>query len=274
MLKKLPYLTLLILPLKTFAYTSLSGIDDFKTPLVKYESGSSFGKLIEKGVFIILSIAVVLAVFMIIRAGYEYMTSSDSADKKTRAKLRIQAALGGLLLAFGSSLILGTINPNLVSFSLHFKGIKVDQDAPTEKRVRDALFDGIQAADGTFLARNETNMAILNRFSDEELADLLNKQLIEPDGIGEYREFLDALYDQRIAYENDIILSSTGGAPRKIDHSFQLGLIDSVINRFDGINNKINSYGQEMFSDAKKAYEKKVAAIAKQNSEPGLRIDP
>lgn len=69
-----------------------------------------------------VSIASVLAIVFIFYAGFTYTTSS-SADGKTAAKRRIQAALGGLLLALGSYIILRTINPQLVYINLGFTSI-------------------------------------------------------------------------------------------------------------------------------------------------------
>ena len=70
-----------------------------------------------------VSVASVLAIVYIFYAGFIYTTSSSS-DGKSVAKRRIQAALGGLLLALGSYIILRTINPQLVYINLGFGSIE------------------------------------------------------------------------------------------------------------------------------------------------------
>jgi hypothetical protein len=111
-------------------YTPLTDIGQVAYDL----TGRSFlyvndlGQMMEMLFYVILAVAVILAVYAVIGGGYMYMTSSDNADKKTRAKKKIQAAFGGLLLAFGTVLILQTINPNLVNFSLEFRGLQEPED--------------------------------------------------------------------------------------------------------------------------------------------------
>ncbi len=73
-----------------------------------------------------LAVIVVLAVFGIVRGGYLYLVSADSASNKDKAKKVIQAALGGLLLGFGSWLILNTINPDILKFDPEYEKL----DAP------------------------------------------------------------------------------------------------------------------------------------------------
>jgi hypothetical protein len=65
----------------------------------------------------------VLAVLMIAIGGVEYMLSSVPGAK-TDARGRITAALGGLAIALVSFLVLQTINPNLVNFSLSISTVK------------------------------------------------------------------------------------------------------------------------------------------------------
>ena len=65
----------------------------------------------------ILGVAGILAVIMIIFAGFTYMTT-DAFQKKESGKEMISNAVKGLLLAIGTWIILNTINPNLLNFSL------------------------------------------------------------------------------------------------------------------------------------------------------------
>src|SRR5690606_22709225 len=60
----------------------------------------------------------ILAVIMITLGGIQYMTT-DAISGKTEGKAVITRALLGLMLALASWLILYTINPNILNFSLN-----------------------------------------------------------------------------------------------------------------------------------------------------------
>lgn len=60
----------------------------------------------------------IIALVVLVNAGFEYFTSAGSPEKITSAKEKIKASLLGLLILFGSYLILIFINPNLVVFHL------------------------------------------------------------------------------------------------------------------------------------------------------------
>ena len=66
--------------------------------------------------FLISIVGAVAAVMMII-GGFQYLTSAGDKSRIAQGKKRIADALIGMVLAFGSYLLLYTINPNLVSFS-------------------------------------------------------------------------------------------------------------------------------------------------------------
>ncbi len=59
-----------------------------------------------------------IALVVLIYAGFQYFTSAGSPERINDAKSRIGAALLGLLILFGSYLILITINPDLIVFHL------------------------------------------------------------------------------------------------------------------------------------------------------------
>jgi hypothetical protein len=109
----------------------LQGLQSIAQQLGAQSSGGGLGDLINQIFYVVLAVAIVLAVSMVIRGGYEYMTSSDSGDKKSRAKRRIQAAFGGLLLAVGSVVILNSINRGITNFSISFpqlQGVDLPQE--------------------------------------------------------------------------------------------------------------------------------------------------
>lgn len=65
-----------------------------------------------------------LAVIMMVLGGIQYM-STDALSGKSEGRERITYALGGLLLALASYLILNTINPNLINLHLEIRGVEV-----------------------------------------------------------------------------------------------------------------------------------------------------
>src|SRR3989344_5683167 len=67
--------------------------------------------------------AVILAILMLVIAGAEYTAAGVSPSAKEDAKKRIMYALGGLLLALLSWLILNTINPDILKTGLEISKI-------------------------------------------------------------------------------------------------------------------------------------------------------
>ncbi len=100
--------------------------DDDYTPLASipgtYDTASSRTNLSTylSGAFKVgIAVAGVLAFLMIVYGGFTYL-STDAITGKEEGKERIQRALGGLILAFASYIILNTINPSLVNLDLNF----------------------------------------------------------------------------------------------------------------------------------------------------------
>mgnify|MGYP001586349386 CR=1 FL=1 len=81
------------------------------------DPGEYFNKIYR----LMVGVTGVLAVIMIVVGGLEYIASAANPSAKESAKKRIWAAIGGLLLALSSYLILQTINPNLVNFNLNIE---------------------------------------------------------------------------------------------------------------------------------------------------------
>jgi hypothetical protein len=78
-------------------------------------AGETFGTMLSTFYRWGISIAVILSIVMIMYGGLEYMTS-ESIQKKSNGRNRIQGAIVGLLLALSSYLILKEINPDIVDF--------------------------------------------------------------------------------------------------------------------------------------------------------------
>jgi hypothetical protein len=107
-----------------------------------------------------LVLAAALAVVMIVRGGIQYMTT-DSIDGKGGAKLRIQAALGGLVLAFASVLILNTINPSLTKLNLEFRQVNISAgSAPGLEGTPNEVIDTINKAVSSY--NSEITQEVIN----------------------------------------------------------------------------------------------------------------
>ncbi len=142
------------LPTEENATTSISILNSLVNPEIF--GNQPLNIILNQLFYIGLIGAVVLAIIMIVRGGIEYMTI-DSASGKDTGKRRVQAALGGLVLAFAAILILNTINPGLTRFSLEFSAldsinsIVIEQDiwenvnkfeGLSEQEVQDILASG------------------------------------------------------------------------------------------------------------------------------------
>lgn len=79
----------------------------------------------------LIGIAGVLAVIMIVIGGIQYM-STDAIYGKTAGKEKITQALGGLLLAMVSWLILYTVNPNILNTNLGGPDTQQSENTPIQ----------------------------------------------------------------------------------------------------------------------------------------------
>ena len=78
----------------------------------------NIGDFIQSNYNYVLSIAAIIAVVMIIVAGFQWVTSGGNSEAISSAKTRIGGALIGLFIAYTSYFILQTISPNLVNLRL------------------------------------------------------------------------------------------------------------------------------------------------------------
>ena len=98
----------------------------------------SFGDYILIIIKIVFGLIGVLAVFMIVFGGIEYMTGV-SAGEKEGGKSRITNAVFGLLLALTSYVILNTLNPRLVTLGVTIPQVAVDGTGLTQTAGDDGL---------------------------------------------------------------------------------------------------------------------------------------
>ncbi|MHB1330681.1 MAG: pilin [Minisyncoccota bacterium] len=119
-MKKLLFITLFVLPILSLAqtdYTPLAPIPE----ITNNNGTTNINTFIPGAIRLTIGIASGLAVLFIIIGGIKYM-SSDAWSKKDEGKKTIQNALGGLLLAIGSYVILNTVNPQLLNFNINIEG--------------------------------------------------------------------------------------------------------------------------------------------------------
>lgn len=84
-----------------------------------------------------LGIGVFLAAVVIVMAGVKYATSGDNSGKQKEAKDDIFQAIFGLLILFGSVVILRTIDPNLADLG-KWGNLPKTEISPTEEEERTA----------------------------------------------------------------------------------------------------------------------------------------
>ncbi|MEI8130333.1 MAG: lytic transglycosylase domain-containing protein [bacterium] len=98
-------------------------------PTGKLNVSTGVGDYLKGMIKLIMGLIMVFAVFMVVVGGIEYMSSVQVGEKEG-AKTRIIGALGGVVLALSSYLILNTINPNLVNITVSAPQavIKMDDD--------------------------------------------------------------------------------------------------------------------------------------------------
>jgi len=118
---------LFLIPFFSFAqitkYTPLADYDGILEPAIS----GGFSSYLNTMMGIMIAVAAVAAVVMIVAGGLQYMTT-DAVNNKADGKKKITSAIGGLILALSSWLILNTINPNILEFD--FKVDNVAEDSP------------------------------------------------------------------------------------------------------------------------------------------------
>lgn len=79
---------------------------------------SNIGDYIKTVYIYLIGIGGIVAVVLILKGGFEYVTSAGSPERVTSAKSTITSALIGLFLLLGSYTMLYTINPDLLQLKL------------------------------------------------------------------------------------------------------------------------------------------------------------
>ena len=107
--------------------TQAAGYVPLEPSVAGEDFGGDYGGYFQRIYQLGIAIAGVLAVLFLVIGGFKYMLSESMFDKGD-AKKQIGAAIGGLILALASWMILNTINPDLVKFDLSLpQGTVVDR---------------------------------------------------------------------------------------------------------------------------------------------------
>ena len=112
---------LIIILTFSFLVFSLLTAFAFDLEIPKYkenQAGQSLVDFLQWAFVFAIAAAGILALLMIMIAGFQYITAAGSEARAGAAKSRIQNAIIGLILALCSYLILNTINPDLVKIKL------------------------------------------------------------------------------------------------------------------------------------------------------------
>lgn len=107
--------------LVTILLTSISVLADAQVvssgsgATITLPAGSKFAEFIKWLFPALLTTAAILAVVMIVFAGFQWVTAYGNSSRIEDARGRIFNAIIGLILAFAAWLVLNTINPALVN---------------------------------------------------------------------------------------------------------------------------------------------------------------
>lgn len=80
---------------------------------------------------ICIGIGTVLAFFMIIRAGIEFMVSRGSVSSNENAKKHLQGAILGLILLLSPVVVFSIINPDILKLTLDFGSLGIKDPPPS-----------------------------------------------------------------------------------------------------------------------------------------------
>lgn len=89
-----------------------------EAPILTTVEGTNLTQYIKYVFYFALAISGIIALISLIWAGFIYLTSAGSVEKMTDAKSRMGAAFLGLVILFGSWMILYTINPQFTELKI------------------------------------------------------------------------------------------------------------------------------------------------------------
>jgi hypothetical protein len=192
---------------------------------------------------LVYGLSAVAAIFMIVLSGFKYVTV-ESFTGKSDAKKNLQNAILGLLLLFGSYLILRTINPRLVEIPIGLvPKLQITYDKNSVKNFFDALVLEIEKNDKKIEQRikdiNSLNQEtkILQTIVDgltKKLDELKSKGVQETDS--QYRELLrqiSGIKDDINRNKGDAIVISSRAKMESAVSGIQKGMIATSFSQME-----------------------------------------
>ena len=146
---------------------------------------------LQKMIFFVIGLAIVLAILMIVWGGIQYM-ASEAFTEKQDAVNRMTMALFGLIIALGAYLLLNIINPRLVVIDLEIKATRNVVGTPARPPAPAGIINiqgGPRATHADALGK--LNAAGINVSSTGNCSDANNSRCTSLDGIKQTT--LDAL---------------------------------------------------------------------------------
>jgi hypothetical protein len=100
-----------------------------------------FGNLINKVITLAYRISMLLVLFKLVEIGFKYMTSKGNADIVASVSKGMKNLLIGILILFGSYIILRTINPDLTKFpnNINCPSGAAECDGPTSTKITETI---------------------------------------------------------------------------------------------------------------------------------------
>jgi hypothetical protein len=252
-------------PLAPLPGTGASGCDPTNYQSAGCKANPTLSSYLAGGYRLAIAGAGILAVLMIVVGGFNYI-STDSISGKETGKETIKGALGGLLLAFGSYIILQMINPNLVSLNLSF-GPPLN---PSDFNVFTNFVAKSNAELGSYLAEANKNIsAIKDAATRAAVSDQLANQLENNFG---YKDLVKRKQDGGVLtseeetllqYFQNQIDQARGAAADARQHDGGLTDIQRIFTDFSGTvkNKTVNDY-ESTISQIWSSVSKNTAALS------------
>lgn len=118
----------LIAPLYTFAETPTTTTALAETGFEKFcNAKDGLAPCIQKIYLLSLGLGAIVALLMVVLAGYRYMTAGGNATQVESAKDSLGSAFIGLIIIFVAFILLSLINPDLVRFKNFDKTLKLPE---------------------------------------------------------------------------------------------------------------------------------------------------
>ena len=187
----------------------------------------------------ILSVIGILAAVVIIFAGAMWMTAGGNAERIKRAQEYVFGAVVGLVIAFGSYLLLYTINPDLVKFGAMklriVERIDFEYDLSTTTGFTGGAFGS--GMSGSWICRNRETREIPETPPTGEcpVEFTVDPTMQDPNREERTRQFVDGIRGQLTGNTRDKVVQAAKAAVRCGVHFGSCGRGVGIINALAGV---------------------------------------